>query len=86
MFRKIKGVLLLSGGIDSPVAGYFMGKRGMSVEGLHFHSFPYTSQQAKDKVIRLSKQMQNYLPNFKLHILSFTKVQEEINKNCVTIF
>ncbi len=77
-----KGLLLLSGGIDSPVAGYFMGKRGMSVECLHFHSFPYTSEQAKDKVIRLAKQMQNYIPHLKLHILSFTKVQEEINRNC----
>ncbi len=77
-----KGLLLLSGGIDSPVAGYFIGKRGMSVEGLHFHSFPYTSEQAKDKVVRLAKQMQNYLPNIKLHVLSFTKVQEEINRNC----
>ena len=77
-----KGLLLLSGGIDSPVAGYYLAKRGMSVHALHFHSFPYTSELAKDKVIRLAKQMKNYLGDFKLHVLSFTKIQEEINKNC----
>ena len=77
-----KGLLLLSGGIDSPVAGYFLAKRGMTVHGLHFHSYPYTSLQAKDKVIRLAKIMNDYCLNMKLHILSFTKVQEEINKNC----
>ena len=77
-----KGLLLLSGGIDSPVAGYFLAKRGMSVHALHFHSFPYTSVQAKEKVIRLASQMSKYLSNFKLHVLSFTKVQEEINRNC----
>jgi len=77
-----KGLLLLSGGIDSPVAGYFLAKRGMTVHGIHFHSYPYTSLQAKDKVIRLAKIMNDYCLNMKLHILSFTKVQEEINKNC----
>ena len=77
-----KGLLLLSGGIDSPVAGYFLAKRGMTVNALHFHSFPYTSLQAKDKVIRLAKTMNEYCLNMKLHILSFTKVQEAINKNC----
>ncbi len=77
-----KGLLLLSGGIDSPVAGYYLAKRGMSVHALHFHSYPYTSLQAKEKVVRLAKQMSKYLSNFKLHVLSFTKVQEEINKNC----
>ncbi len=77
-----KGLLLLSGGIDSPVAGYYLAKRGMSVHALHFHSYPYTSLQAKEKVIRLAQQMGKYLSNFKLHILSFTKVQEEINRKC----
>ena len=77
-----KGLLLLSGGIDSPVAGFYLAKRGMSVHALHFHSFPYTSIQAKEKVVRLAKQMKNYLGDFKLHVLSFTKVQEEINRNC----
>ena len=77
-----KGMLLLSGGIDSPVAGYFMARRGMTVEAIHFHSFPYTSLLAKEKVIRLAKQMSEYCGNIKLHIISFTKVQEAINRNC----
>jgi len=76
------GLLLLSGGIDSPVAGYYLARRGMSINALHFHSFPYTSLQAKDKTIRLAKQMTNYCGNINLHIVSFTKVQEEIHKNC----
>ena len=78
-----KGLLLLSGGIDSPVAGYLMGKRGMRFEGLHFHSYPYTSEQAKDKVITLAKEISPYVGSFKLHIVSFTKVQEEIHKKCL---
>ena len=49
-----RGLLLLSGGIDSPVAGYMMAKRGMSFDVLHFHSYPYTSEQAKNKVIKLA--------------------------------
>lgn len=77
-----KGLLLLSGGIDSPVAGYYMAKRGMHVHALHFHSFPYTSLLAREKVIKLAKKMSLYLGSFKLHIVSFTKVQEEINKKC----
>lgn len=77
-----KGLLLLSGGIDSPVAGYYMAKRGMHVHALHFHSFPYTSLLAREKVIKLAKKMSAYLGDFKLHIVSFTKVQEEINKKC----
>lgn len=77
-----KGLLLLSGGIDSPVAGWFMSHRGMHVNALHFHSFPYTSLLAKEKVIRLAQQMSVYGGDFKLHIISFTKAQEEINKKC----
>ncbi|MGI5841691.1 MAG: tRNA uracil 4-sulfurtransferase ThiI [Christensenellales bacterium] len=77
-----KGLLLLSGGIDSPVAGYQIAKRGLAFEGLHFHSYPYTSDQAKQKVISLAKLMNNFNPNFKVHFVSITKLQEEINKNC----
>lgn len=76
------GLLLLSGGIDSPVAGYLMAKRGMRLEALHFHSYPYTSTQAKDKVIKLAQLLCDYVGEIKLHIVSFTKVQEEIHKRC----
>ncbi len=78
-----KGLMLLSGGIDSPVAGYLIAKRGMKLDALHFHSYPYTSEQAKDKVITLAKELSQYLGHFNLHIVSFTKVQEEIHKHCL---
>ena len=77
-----KALLLLSGGIDSPVAGYMMAKRGLEIEGLHFHSYPYTSELAKQKVLTLAKKLTNYCGKIKLHVISFTKVQEEIHKNC----
>lgn len=76
-------LLLLSGGIDSPVAGYLMAKRGLRLHALHFYSYPYTSQQAKDKVITLAKQLCNYVDKITLHCVSFTKVQEQIHMNCV---
>ena len=77
-----KGLLLLSGGIDSPVAGYLMAKRGLKFEALHFHSYPYTSELARDKVLQLAKHLTEYVGDIKLHIISFTKVQEEIHKRC----
>lgn len=78
-----KGMLLLSGGIDSPVAGYFMGKRGLTVEAIHFHSYPYTSELAREKVLSLAKKMCDYLGGrMKIHIISVTHIQEEIHKNC----
>ena len=77
-----KGLLLLSGGIDSPVAGYFMGKRGLQIEAIHFHSYPYTSNLAREKVLQLRDKMGDYLGKIKLHIVSVTKIQEAINKNC----
>lgn len=77
-----KGILLLSGGIDSPVAGFLMAKRGLKLEAVHFHSYPYTSQQAKEKVISLAKQLCEYCDDIKLHIVSFTKIQEQIHMNC----
>lgn len=79
-----KGLLLLSGGIDSPVAGYLMAKRGLTIDALHFHSYPYTSEQAKDKVIELAKKLTEYVGDINLHIVSFTKVQESIHMNCVS--
>lgn len=77
-----KGLLLLSGGIDSPVAGYLVAKRGLELEALHFHSYPYTSELAKEKVISLAKELGEYVGTIKLHIVSFTKVQEQIHMNC----
>ncbi len=76
-----KGLLMLSGGIDSPVAGYLALKRGVDLECLYFESPPHTSSNAKDKVITLAKKLNNYSGNIKLHILPFTKLQEEIYKN-----
>ncbi len=76
------GLLLLSGGIDSPVAGYMMAKRGMNLHAIHFHSFPYTSESAKEKVLTLAKLVSVYTGNITIHIVPFTKIQEEIHKHC----
>ncbi|MCD8205892.1 MAG: tRNA 4-thiouridine(8) synthase ThiI [Clostridia bacterium] len=77
-----KGLLLLSGGIDSPVAGKMIAKRGMKVNCVHFHSYPYTNLQAKDKVIRLAKKLSPYTSGLTLYIVKVTKIQEEIHKKC----
>ncbi|MBQ9163124.1 MAG: tRNA 4-thiouridine(8) synthase ThiI [Clostridia bacterium] len=78
-----RGLLLLSGGIDSPVAGYMIAKRGVTVEALHFESFPYTSELARDKVLRLAKIVCAYTGGeMKVHVVSLTRVQEELVKNC----
>lgn len=77
-----KGLLLISGGIDSPVAGHMMAKRGMNIDCIHFHSYPYTNLQAKDKVTELAKVLSEYSCGTKLHIVSVTHIQEEIHKNC----
>ena len=76
------GMLLLSGGIDSPVAGYMVAKRGMPISALHFHSYPYTSIDAKNKVIELANIIKDYTGEFKLYVVSFTKIQEAIHKHC----
>ncbi len=76
------GLLLLSGGIDSPVAGYMMAKRGVRVEAIHFESFPYTSEMARDKVIRLARQVAAYAGDIYVHVVSLTKIQEELVKHC----
>lgn len=81
-----KGLLLLSGGIDSPVAGYMMSKRGLSITGLHFHSFPYTSEMAKQKVINLAKLITPYCGRIKLYMCPFTEIQEQIHKHCAPEF
>ena len=81
-----KALLLLSGGIDSPVAGYMMAKRGLKLEALHFYSYPYTSENAKEKVLSLAKKLTNYVDEIKVHAVSFTKVQESIHMNCAPEF
>ncbi len=77
-----KAMLLLSGGIDSPVAGWMMAKRGVEIEAVHFYSYPYTSERAKEKVIDLAKIMAGYCYRIKLHIVPFTGIQVQINDNC----
>ena len=77
-----KGLLLISGGIDSPVAGYMMAKRGMDVELLHFHSYPYTNEGAKEKVVDLSKVLAPYTGTRTLSVVSVTQIQEEIHAKC----
>lgn len=77
-----KGLLLISGGIDSPVAGYMMAKRGMDVEYLHFHSYPYTNEQAKDKVVELARILSRYTGVETLSTVKVTHIQEEIHKKC----
>ena len=81
-----KGLLMLSGGIDSPVAGYLTLKRGVNIEALYFESPPHTSLEAKNKVISLTKILNNYSGKIKLHVVPFTKLQEAIFKNCPDIY
>ncbi len=77
-----KGLLLLSGGIDSPVAGWLGLKRGMAIEALYFHSPPYTGDRAKEKVIDLAKILSTYGHRLKLYICHFTDIQLAIQQNC----
>ncbi len=77
-----KAAIMISGGIDSPVAAYMMAKRGIQLTGIHFASPPYTSERAEQKVISLMEKVGRYAGNMKLHIVPFTRIQEEIQKNC----
>ena len=77
-----KGLLLLSGGIDSPVAGYMMAKRGVTIDAIHFESFPYTSERAREKVLDLAKIVSEYAGDIYVHIVSLTHIQEELVKAC----
>ena len=77
-----RGLLLLSGGIDSPVAGCMMAKRGMEIEALHFESFPYTSERAREKVMQLASIMCDYCSRIHVHVISLTHIQEELRDNC----
>jgi len=76
-----KGLLLLSGGIDSPVAGYMMARRGLALEGLYFHAYPYTSQEAQDKVVSLAKVLSTYTGGMVLWTAPFTETQLKIKKD-----
>ena len=76
-----KGLLMLSGGIDSPVAGYLAMKRGVKIEAIYFESPPHTSVEAKNKVEALAKIISEYATPIKIHVINFTKIQEEIYKN-----
>ncbi len=76
-----RGLLLLSGGIDSPVAGYMIARRGLSLSAVHFYSFPYTSEQAKQKVITLAQKLTEYVGHIRLYMCKFTHIQEEIHKH-----
>ena len=77
-----KAMLLLSGGIDSPVAGYMIAKRGVMIEAVYFHAPPYTSERAKQKVIDLAKQVASYSGAIRLHIVNFTDIQLDIYEQC----
>ncbi|MBA4603468.1 tRNA uracil 4-sulfurtransferase ThiI [Thermoactinomyces mirandus] len=75
-------MLLLSGGIDSPVAGYLALKRGAELQAVHFHSFPFTSERAKQKVIDLARILTRFGGHIRLHVVPFTDIQTEINRHC----
>lgn len=77
-----KGLLLLSGGIDSPVAGFMMAKRGVKIDALHFESFPYTSERARMKVLSLAEKLAEYMGEIHVHILSVTHIQEALRDSC----
>ena len=77
-----EGLLMLSGGIDSPVAGYLMAKRGMKVHALHFHSYPYTSLQAKQKATDLAQIMSDYTGPMNLYMVNISEIYKEIATNC----
>ena len=77
-----RAMCLLSGGIDSPVAAYMIGKRGVEIECVHFFSYPYTSQLAKEKVIELARLVTRYTGRMTLNVVSFTEIQEAIRDNC----
>ena len=77
-----KGLLLLSGGIDSPVAGFMMAKRGVRLDAIHFESFPYTSERAREKVLELAKIVAQYSGPINVHIISLTHIQEELVRAC----
>jgi thiamine biosynthesis protein ThiI len=77
-----KVMLLLSGGIDSPVAGWMMAKRGVEIEAIHYHSYPFTSERAKEKVIELAKILTKYCGKIRFYSVNLLPIQQEINEKC----
>lgn len=77
-----RGLILMSGGIDSPVAAFMMAKRGMRIDAVHFHSYPYTSPMAQKKVERLCGVLAGYMGTLRMHVVNLLPIQEEIVKNC----
>ena len=77
-----KGLVLMSGGIDSPVAAFMMAKRGMRIECIHFHSYPYTSQRAQKKVEDLCKVLAGYMGTIRMYVINLLPIQEQIVMNC----
>lgn len=77
-----RGLLLLSGGIDSPVAGFLMAKRGIALDVLHFHSYPFTSQRGEEKVIKLAEKISSFSGKMTMYSVNLLNIQKEINKNC----
>ena len=75
-------MLLLSGGIDSPVAGYMISKRGVVIDAVYFHAPPYTSERAKQKVVDLAREVAAYSGPINLHVVNFTDIQLAIYENC----
>lgn len=77
-----RGMLLLSGGIDSPVAGWLIAKRGMALEAVHFHSYPFTSERAKEKVMDLARILSEYMGKIRVHSVNLLEIQQAINEHC----
>ena len=77
-----RGLLMLSGGIDSPVAGHMLAKRGLELAAIHFFSYPYTSMEARDKVLQLAEDMSHYTGKIPVFIVPFTEIQEAIRTHC----
>lgn len=77
-----RATLLLSGGIDSPVAGWMIAKRGVSVSAVHFYSFPYTSERAREKVLDLARILSESLCGIRVHVVPFTDIQMQIHEKC----
>ena len=79
---QARGMLMLSGGIDSPVAGYLAMKRGVEIDAVYFEAIPHTSLEARNKVIQLCKKLASYTNKINLHVVNFTSIQENIYKYC----
>ena len=77
-----KATLLLSGGIDSPVAGWMIAKRGVALSAVYYHSYPYTSDRAKQKVIDLCNILTEYCGSIRLYVVPFTEIQQELHQKC----